>query len=116
MQSNTIQAGDFNRRIVITRATTAKDAMGQPIKTWATYATVWARYDPVSDAEKVMASEVYASLAARFLIRWSLLVSTVDARDQINFDGRVFDIIGAKETLKRTLIEITAGTRGERTP
>ena len=110
-----LDAGQLNRKIVITRAAYNKDVMGQSIQTWNTLCTVWARYTPISDAEKVRLVEVYAEMAARFVIRWSSLVSNVDARDRINFDGRVFDIIGVKETERRRWLEISAGTRGERT-
>jgi SPP1 family predicted phage head-tail adaptor len=107
--------GDLTRRIVIQRATTSKDAMGQPIQTWATYTTVWAGYSPISDGERVRANEIYANLSARFTIRYSTLVASVDARDRVVFDGRTFDIVGVKETEFHRWLEITAATRGERT-
>lgn len=35
--------GDLRDRIELQAATEAADAAGQPIRTWATYATVWAQ-------------------------------------------------------------------------
>ncbi len=106
--------GDLSRRINILRAATAKDAVGQKIETFTTLVTVWANYTPVSDAEKVRANEVYASLSGRFIIRYSTAVANIDAKDRIGFDGRVFDIIGVKETERHRWLEITAATRSER--
>ena len=103
--------GDLSRRIDILRASTAKDAVGQKIETFTVLTTVWANYTPVSDGEKVCANEVYASLSARFIIRYSTSVASVNAKDRIGFDGRVFDIIGVKETERRRWLEITAATR-----
>lgn len=108
--------GDLSRRIEIIRNTSSsKNGVGEVVLNWTTVANVWASYTPVSDAEKVLANEVYASLACRFVIRWSSDVADVDPRDRINFDGRVFDIAGVKEIERRRWLEITAGTRGERT-
>ena len=37
-----MQAGKLNKRITIQQRTTTQDAIGQPVETWTTVATVWA--------------------------------------------------------------------------
>lgn len=109
-----MQIGKLDRRIVLQRATKSKDSFGQPIETFADWQTVWAAYMPVSDGEKLRANETYSNLTARFKIRWSSAVSTLNTKDRVTFDGRTFDIIGVKELGRRDGLEITAATRGER--
>jgi len=109
-----LDAGQLNRRITISTATKAEDAVGQGIPTWVPLATVWAKYTPVSDGEKVRANEVFSDLMARFIIRYSTVVANVDTKAQITFDGRTFDVSGVKEIERRRWIEITASARGER--
>lgn len=108
-----MDAGRLDRRIVIQRATTAADSFNEPVQTWATLATVWAMAKPVSDGERQRAGETLADKQYRFTVRWSYDVSDVDPRDRVVFDGRTFDIIGAKEIGRREFIEITATARAE---
>lgn len=109
-------AGKLDRRITVRRATITQDSgSGENVETWADLATVWAQYTPVSDGEKVQAGEVAATLMARFVIRYDSAWSDVDAKDQLVFESRTFDIIGAKEMAgtRRAFIEITASARAD---
>ena len=109
-----MQAGKLDRRIILQRSTKANDAFNQPIETFSTLATVWASYLPLSDSEKARANEIYSNLTARFQIRWSTVVATLNTKDRVSFDGRVFDILGVKEIGRHEGLEITAAARGER--
>ena len=112
MRSN---IGELDRRITIRRNTaTVKNRIGEAVPVWTVLATVWAAYAPISDGEKMLATEQFASLEARFVIRWSTGVADVNAKDQITFDNREWNILGVKETERRRWIEISAGTRNER--
>lgn len=105
--------GRLDRRISILRATTAADAYNEPIATWATLATVWAKAAPVMDAERQRAGETLAAKAYRFTVRFSYDVYDVDPRDRVTFDGRTYDIAGVKELGRREYLEITATARAE---
>ena len=48
-----IQAGKLNSRIVIQSRTVGVDAIGQPVDTWATFATVWANIKFNSGSESI---------------------------------------------------------------
>ena len=109
-----MQAGKLDRRITLQRATLTTDAYNAIVETFAPLSTVWAQAVPVSDGEKMRAGEVYSNLSMRFTIRWSTVVATLDTKDRVLFDGRLFDILGIKEIGRHEGLEITAATRGER--
>lgn len=107
-------AGQRNREIVIQRASVSQDSgSGENVETWATLATVWAEMTPISDGERIMAAEVSAEITTRFRILWSSIVSTLNPRDRLTFDGKTWDIWGVKELGYREGIEITASARAE---
>lgn len=110
-----MQAGKFDRRIAVQRASKAADAFNEQIETWATLTTVWASAIPISDGERARAGEVFSSINMRFQIRYSTTVAALDTRDRIVFDGRTYDIAGVKELGRRRGLEITAAARAERT-
>lgn len=103
-----VEIGDLNRRITLLRATSTRDSVNAKVNAWATLATVWASYAPVSDGEKFSAGQVNSSISARFVIRYSSDVADVNPKDRLQFDGKTFDIINAKEIERRQWIEITA--------
>lgn len=107
-------AGNLDRRITIQRATYTQNALGeQIIATWNTLATVWAEVMPVSDGERIRALEVSAEITTRFRIRYSSTVASVNPKDRISYDGRVYDISGVKEIGRREGLEITAAARAD---
>lgn len=108
-----MRAGDLDRRIVILRAATTRDAMNEAVPTWSALATVWASVTPVGDGERLRAGQVLASRMVRFVVRYSSVTATVDPRDRVQFDGRVYDINGVKEIGRRVGLEITATARAE---
>lgn len=106
-------AGKVDRRIVIQRATTVPNELNEPVETWATYATVWASREDVSDGEKMSAGQVSSMLMSRFVIRSSLTAKGVTPKDRISHDGGIWNIFGIKETRhgRNRFIEITAGRK-----
>jgi SPP1 family predicted phage head-tail adaptor len=107
--------GDLDRRIVIQRATYGRDAVNAKTATWNTLATIWASYSAVSDGEKFASGQINANISARFVIRYSTGVADVNPKDRLQFDGKTYDIIAAKETERRRWIEITAATQADGT-
>ena len=108
----------FDRRIRLERATITQDTgSGENIETWATLGPekIWAEFKPVSDGEKVQAGEIASTLMARFTVRYDSAWSSVNPKDRLIFEGRTFDIMGAKEVAgtRRSLIEITASARAD---
>lgn len=98
----------MDRRVTLQRATTATNAFGEGVPTWAALATVWAKFQPVSDGEKWRAGMVEAREFARFTIRYSSTVASLSGKDRLLFEGAVWSITGVKEIGRRVDIEITA--------
>jgi SPP1 family predicted phage head-tail adaptor len=109
-----MHAGSLDRRIVLQRSVDSTNAFNEPVRAWTTLATVWASYEPVSDGEKARAGETTSDIMARFKVRRSTVVVSLDTRDQVIFDGRIWDITGVKELGRREGLEISAAARGER--
>lgn len=106
-----MKAGDLDRRIVVERFTATTNAINEQVKTWATLATLYAAYEPLSDGEMIAAGELGAHQMARFTVRWSATASGITPADRLTFGGSTWNIKGAKEAVKhgrRRFIEITA--------
>jgi SPP1 family predicted phage head-tail adaptor len=107
----------LDRIIRLERATvTQHEGSGENVETWATLGPqkIFASYTPVSDGEKVAAGEVGSTLMARFVIRYDSAWADVNPKDRLVFEGRTFDIWGAKEVHgRRQFIEITAAVRSD---
>lgn len=109
-----INSPKLDRKITIQRFTSSQDEFGTPIEVWSDLATVWANYRPVSDAEKMQAGEVSATLSARFTIRYDSAWADLSPIDRVVFEGRTFDVFGCKEVEgRRQFLEITASARAE---
>lgn len=109
-----LRAGQLNRRVELYRPMSAKNGFNEDVATFVLVANVWASYEPLSDAEQRRASEVDASMTARFQIRYSSDVADCDPTWQLAFGGRPFDIVGVKEIGFREGLEISAVARGEK--
>lgn len=109
-----MRSARLDRRITIQRATYTQNGLGEQIPTWNTLATVWAEVMPVSDGERIRAMEVSAEITTRFRIRYSSTVASVNPKDRVAYDGRVYDIVGVKELGRRGGLEITANARADR--
>ncbi len=105
--------GRLDRRIVIERFTTSTNEFNEPVEAWVTFTSVWARRRDGSDVVKTEilgAEQVGAYLLTHFTIRSSAQAKTVTPKDQINYDGHIWNIKGTKETAegRNRFIEITA--------
>lgn len=108
-----LAAGKLDRKIILQRFTETRDEFNEPVKAWVTLATRSASYEPLSDGEKFRASETAADASARFVIRWSTAVSDLNPKDQLIYEGAVWQILRVKEIGRREGLEITAGTRAD---
>jgi len=109
-----LAAGSLTRRIAIERFMVEKDRNNNDVPTWIEIASVRAAYTPVSDGETFRAGERAGSGLARFVIRHSSAVASVGPSDRLRFEGRVFEILGAKEYEgHRVGIELTAVARAD---
>lgn len=64
-----MRAGSLNSRVTIQRLTAGQDAIGQPVETWTTLATVWASILIKSGAESIKADKDVSIVQASIRIR-----------------------------------------------
>lgn len=108
-----MRAGKLDRKVTLERFTETRDAYNEVVKTWATLATVSASFEPLSDGERFRAGEVAANASARFQIRYSNTVKTLDPVDRLTFEGTTYEIVNVKQLGRREGIEITAAARAD---
>jgi SPP1 family predicted phage head-tail adaptor len=108
-----MQAGKLDRKIILQRFTTTVDAYNEPVLTWATLATRSASYEPMSDGERFRAGETAANASARFVIRWSSAVSTLNPKDRLQYEGETWQILHVKEIGRREGLELTCSARAD---
>lgn len=78
-----MKASDLTHRVVIQRATEARDSFGQPIASWTTLAQVWAAVEYVSGAEAFQGERDYSETPVIVRIRRSSDVMSVRAKDRL---------------------------------
>lgn len=108
-----LSAGKLDRKIVIQRFTSTLDSYNEPVLSWSTLATRSASYQPISDGERFRAGETAAAASARFVIRYSSAVSTLNPKDRLTFDGDTWQILHVKEVGRREGLEISATVRAD---
>jgi SPP1 family predicted phage head-tail adaptor len=106
-------SGDLDRRITIQRATVTVNEFNEPIETWGAVTTVWARRRDASATESYRAQEVGAQITARFTIRWSTTVESVNPRDRLSFEGRLYNITAVRDIGRNQWREIDAVARAD---
>jgi SPP1 family predicted phage head-tail adaptor len=84
-----MRAGLLRHRVELQSRTLTADGFGQPVETWATYATVSASVSPLRGRERFAAMQVAAETTHRIVMRGR---SGIKAEDRVFYDGRVFDI------------------------
>lgn len=95
----TISAGDLDRSIQLQHGTPATDPQSnEPITTFSTYATLWAKMEFHKADEGQGAAREYAEYGLFFTIRWR---SDVLAEDHIVFESNTYEIIGRPRELGR---------------
>jgi SPP1 family predicted phage head-tail adaptor len=107
-------AGQLDRRVAVQRATTIANGFNEPVATWGTVATVWARKRDVSDKERQQAGETAAEITTRFQVRYSGTLATLNPKDRLVCDGRTYEIWGVKELGRREGLEISATARADK--
>jgi SPP1 family predicted phage head-tail adaptor len=94
-----MDAGSLDRRITLQRQGAETDDGFQTVPgDWADLASVWARYVPLTGAERAAASQTEAFGKANFEIRKDTSWADLNAKDRLtDADGRVFNILNVTE-------------------
>lgn len=86
-----MRIGQLREQIALQQNTPTVDAHGQPIASWATTATVYARLDPLSGREFIEGARRDADITHRITIRYRADITPTTAW-RILYGTRVFDI------------------------
>ena len=100
--------GQMDRRVVLKTYTESRDAYGQPIKTWSTLATVWAKVMTDSGGEGQDNKQEIARSRVLITIRYR---SDIDEMTKVTYDSQDYDIINIKEIGRREYQELTTTLR-----
>lgn len=84
-------AGLLDQRITLESKAVTRNAIGEEVETWSTFATVWARYIPARVDERLAGAQLQAEFEARFRIRE---VAGVDAEMRVTWRGVRFELVG----------------------
>ncbi len=104
-----MEAGALDRRLQLLQPIATKDAANEEVLTWVFHSEVAAKQILLGDAERLRAQQLGATISARYRIRWSRSAAQMDARWQLQCDGRRYAVAGAiVEIGRREGLEITA--------
>lgn len=84
-----MNAGKLRHRVELQEVSGSQDSFGESLRTYATYATVWASVEPLQGRELELAQQVSAETNHKITIRYN---SNVDTEHRIVFSGRVFEL------------------------
>jgi SPP1 family predicted phage head-tail adaptor len=82
--------GDFKHRITFQLANIIEDELGQQLKEWIDFKTVWCMIRTMQGREYIAASATQSENTVRFVIRYT---KDIDYNNRILYQGRVFEII-----------------------
>lgn len=106
-----MKVGKLNRRISLQRYTIVTNRLNEQEQIWNVFAEVWASKQDISDSERIASQQIQATITTRFQIRYNALVSSLNAKDRVVFEGRIYDISAVKEIGRKEGIEISAVAR-----
>ena len=84
-----MRAGRLRHQIVIQICAATPDGAGAEVKTWSTFATLQASYEPLMGKELFAAQQEQARATTRFRVRF---VAGITPKMRVSFDNRLFNI------------------------
>lgn len=108
-----LDEGARDKRITIERSTETRNALNEPVKTWAPYARPWASVYYGTGTEQRQAAQTQATQVATFEILSSTKNRSIEVTDRIIFDGEIWEIrsiprIGLNEGIKITAVRMAS--------
>lgn len=87
-----MRAGSLRHRITIQQPVVSPNTIGEPLKSWATLAIVWASVEPIRGKEVLQAEQILADMDTRIRMRWSQVVDSMTARCRIVHKGKIYNV------------------------
>lgn len=95
-----MRAGELRHKVKLQEYTILQNTYGEATKVWTTYATVWARIQPLKGNEALLAQQIKAELSHRLTIRYN---SSVKAKHRVKFNERIFDVNSVRNLDERNV-------------
>jgi len=92
-----VRAGDLRQRLIIQIASKAKDAGDAWVKTWTTWATVWADIIPDTGNTQYSASQLNSEANGKIRIRWRYGVKPTMRG---SYQGHIYEFLSIIEPQK----------------
>ena len=86
--------GRLDRYIILQSVSTSVDAYGQPVESFSTLASVWAKIEYKSEVEKFENEQLRAVSSIDFTIRYR---TDITEQMRISYDSNIYQIIGISE-------------------
>jgi SPP1 family predicted phage head-tail adaptor len=103
-----IDPGQLKTRLVVQQPVEVADGQGGVLRTWTTFATVWAQVVPVGASASVEADAAGATQRYRIILRSQLSLTT---QHRFVEGARIYRITGLRERDDRRFVEIDAEVR-----
>lgn len=89
-----IDPGKLRERVTVQQASEARNAIGETVLSWSTYATVWASVDGVSSREALDSGKIDVQISHRVRMRY---LSGLTQNMRLSWRGRTLDIVSLLE-------------------
>ena len=93
-----IASGKLFHEVTIQSRGDTRNAMGESIASWSTYANTYAEIKDLSGNELVQAAQINSKITTRFIVRWD---SGIRATMRIVHKSRNYNIISVQNELER---------------
>lgn len=103
-----IDPGQLKTRLVIQQPIETPDGQGGVVRTWTTFATVWAQVTPLAARRDVQADADGATQDYRIVLRSHL---SLTLQHRFSDGARIYRIVAIRERDDRRFIEIDADVR-----
>lgn len=89
-----IDPGKLRERVTVQQATETRNAIGETVLAWSTYATVWASVEGVSSREALDAGKIDVQISHRVRMRY---LSGVTQNMRLSWRDRTLEIVSLLE-------------------
>ncbi len=95
-----MRAGNLRQRVAIQNYTETRDAMGHPIQSYSTVATVYAAVEPIKGREFFAAEQVQSDTDVRIRMRYRDDI-TIDTRSRVTHETHTYDVMNVIHVSER---------------
>lgn len=93
-----MHSGALRHALVIQRATEAINEVGEAVKSWATFASVWGAIEPQAVREYNRGQQVTGEVTHKITIRY---LEGITQKDRVTCGARTFHIVGISDKDER---------------